>query len=134
MEMMANSLLRNLLYEIKESEWYAIIADETRDSSGKEQLTVSIRWVDKDYHVNEDLIGLIDVAKTDALSISEVIKDVLIRCTLQLTQCRGQTYDGASNMSVRLSGVAVRIKQLQPKAHYIHCMAHSLNLLTMSYH
>uniref|UniRef100_A0A1X7V6I5 DUF4371 domain-containing protein n=1 Tax=Amphimedon queenslandica TaxID=400682 RepID=A0A1X7V6I5_AMPQE len=73
MEMMANSLLCNLLSEIKESEWYTIIADETRDSSGKEQLTVSIRWVDKYYHVKEDLIGLIH----DCGSQCRIIRDAL---------------------------------------------------------
>ena len=40
---------------------------------------------------------------------------------------RAQAYDGASNMRGRYSGVASRIKELEPRALYIHCYCH-LNL------
>ena len=66
-----------------------------------------------------------EVTQTDALTVSQAIRDVPLRCDLQLGQCRGQAYDGASNMSGRFSGVAI---YSQPKAHYIHCMAYCLNL------
>ena len=57
-EMMPHVMVRNLLSEIKEMEWYSMIADETHNTSGKEQLTISLRLVDKRYDVHEDLIGL----------------------------------------------------------------------------
>jgi len=38
--------------------------------------------------------------------------------------CRGQCYDGASNMKK----VASDIKPTEPKALYLHCYGHSLNL------
>ena len=60
--------------------------------------------------------------------LTEVIPDVLIRCNLDLTYCRGQGYDGASSMAGHLSGVAARIKSLSAKAFYVHCNAHSLDL------
>ena len=47
---------------------------------------------------------------------------------LDISKCYGQAYDGASNMSGHLNGVAARIQKEHPKAHYIHCVAHSLNL------
>ncbi len=127
-EIMAHQLLRGLLHEIREAGWFALIADETRDISGAEQLSISIRWVDNDYVVYEDVIALAAVEQTDAATLTSTIKDALIRSGLQLGQCRGQAYDGASNMSGRLNGVASRIQKVQPKAHYIHCAAHSLNL------
>ena len=45
--------------------------------SGKEQLVVSLWWVDASYSVNEDLIGLVDV-ETDASTLLFAIKDVLL--------------------------------------------------------
>ena len=110
--MMAHVMLRNFLREIKEMERYSMIADETRDASGKEQLTISLHWVNKRYDVHEDLIGLVEVTQTDALTVSQAIRDVLLCCILQLGQCRGQAYDGASNMSGRFSGVATRIQHI----------------------
>ena len=57
-QLMANQLLRGLLDEIRSAEWYSLIADET-DTSGAEQLGISLRWVDSSYTVHEDFIALI---------------------------------------------------------------------------
>ena len=127
-QVMAFQLLRGLLEDIRGAGWYSIIADETRDISGKEQLAVLIRWVDASYNVNEDLIGFVEVCETDASTLTSAIKDVLLRVSLPLSQCVGQAYDGASNMAGHLSGVAKRIQDEEPRALFVHCMAHCLNL------
>lgn len=127
-ELVAHKLLRQLLDEIREVQWYSIIGDETRDASGVEQFGVSVRWIDTDYIVYEDLIALAEVEQTDAATLSKMLKDVILSCNLQLSNCRGQAYDGASNMSGHLNGVATRIQGEVPQAHYVHCLAHSLNL------
>ena len=53
---------------------------------------------------------------------------MLIRCSLPLSLCRGQAYDGASNMQDKRSGVATRFRNEQPAAIPVHCFARSLNL------
>ena len=58
----------------------------------------SIHWVDGEYEAHEDPIGLFRVPDTKAETLFKVIKDLLIRCDLPLALCRGQAYDGASNM------------------------------------
>ena len=52
----------------------------------------------------------------------------MCRFGLDLSDCRGQAYDGAANMSGRLSGVQARISADYPKALCIRCFCHSLNL------
>ena len=54
------------------------------------------------------MIGLVQVDQTDAATLASILKDVFICCDLQLSCCRGQTYDGASNMSGHLNGIASR--------------------------
>ena len=71
---------------------------------------------------------MMEMQQTDALTISNALKDVMLRCFLPLQQCRGQAYDGASNMAGHLSGVVVRLQREEPRAYYVHCLAHSLNL------
>ena len=56
------------------------------------------------------------------------IKDVLLKLPLSLINCRGQCYDGASNVMGDKTGVAKRIQDLQPKAYPTHCHGHSLSL------
>ena len=126
--LIGNDLLRQLLSSIHGATWYAILADETADVANHEQLSVSIRWVDDAYEINEDFIGLVHVPRTTAITLTIAIKDVLIRCALPLTQCRGQSYDGASNMMGHLHGVATQIQTEETTAISVHCLAHSLNL------
>ncbi|XP_028418302.1 zinc finger MYM-type protein 1-like [Dendronephthya gigantea] len=127
-ELMCMKVLRKLLAEIRDAEWYSIIADETRDLSGAEQFSVSIRWVDSEYNISEDLIGMVEVENTTAEVLTSVIKDTLLRCVLPLSQCRGQAYDGAANMAGCISGVAKRLQEDEPSALFVHCLAHNLNL------
>ena len=81
-----------------------------------------MRRVDKNYGINEDLVGVVEVEMTDAATLTSTLKDVLLRCNLQLAQCRVQAYDGASNMAGHLSGVSTRITNEEPKTLYVHCM------------
>ena len=75
-----------------------MLADEATDTANQEQLSLSVRWVNEKYEINEDFIGLVHVPDIAAATLTSVIKDILIRCSLPLSQCRGQAYDGASNM------------------------------------
>ena len=80
------------------------------------------------YKVHEDCIGLYSTNKTNADQLTCLIKDILIRSSLPLCNCRGQCYDGAANMSGRRTGVVTQIQQVEPRAVYLHCMGHNLNL------
>ena len=130
-DIMGLTVLRTLLKRMKECSgpaWFSIMADEATDINQAEQLNSSIRWVDDEYEAHEDPIGLFRVPDTKAETLFKVIKDLLIRCDLPLALCRGQAYDGASNMQGRRTGVATRVRNEQPAALPVHCCAHSLNL------
>lgn len=77
---------------------------------------------------HEDFLGFIKIPNISAETIVTAIKDTLAKLGLSLTNCRGQCYDGASNMLGPKTGVAKRIQEVQPKAHPTHCYAHSLSL------
>lgn len=78
--------------------------------------------------VEEDFVGFYETASTTAEVLVNVIKDVLLRCDLKLSHCRGQTYDGAAAMSGVRTGVATRIQAEEKRAINTRCLAHSLNL------
>ena len=58
---------------------------------------------------------------------SNILKQ-LSEWALPLTLLRGQAYDGAGAMAGCSKGVATRIQDKYPKALYIHCAVHRLNL------
>ena len=41
------------------------------------------------------MIAFVEVEQTDAATLTNTIKDVLVRSDLDLSNCRGQAYDGA---------------------------------------
>ena len=94
------------------------------DSSNKEQVVVCLRWVDDKFEAHEDFVGLHNVDDITAATIVHVITDTVCRMNLSLSMCRAQCYDGASNMK----RVASDIQKLEPRALYLHCYGHSLNL------
>ena len=63
---------------------------------------LTIRWVNNDYEIPEHPIGLIEVPKTYAATLTSALKDVLVHCVIPVSSCRGEAYDGAANMSGRL--------------------------------
>ena len=101
--MMGLKALQSLLEKVKECDpaWYAIIADEATDIANREQFTLTIRSVDSDYVISEDPVGLVSLPNTTSDTLVAVLKDLLIRCTLPLSLCRGQACDGAANMLAR---------------------------------
>ena len=80
------------------------------------------------FEVHNKFLGLYHVDLIDAATITPVIKDTLIRMNLSVSRLQGQCYDGASAMSGAKSGVAKRIRDLEPRAVFMHCFGHSLNL------
>ena len=94
-----NTILRQLLVDIRAANYFSLIADEATDISHNEQICIAVRWVDSSYIIHEAVLGLVQLPDTKALTLFRVIKDFLLRCSLPIISCIGQAYDGASNMS-----------------------------------
>ena len=124
LRIMALSILRDISSELA-GKWFTIMIDETTDVSNAEQMVFCLRYVDANLEVHEQFIGLYNLERTNAEMIVSVVEDVLLRMNLSITNCRGQCYDGASNMS---TGFATRINALESRAPYTHCYGHALNL------
>jgi hypothetical protein len=105
-----------------------LICDETCDESTLEQLCVGIRSVNDNYEIFEDVLSLYELSRQNAETIVEAIFDVLTRCGLNISDCRGQSYDGASSMSGIYGGVSALVLKQQSKAFFVHCNAHCLDL------
>ena len=86
-------------------------------------------WVDDMLDAHEDFLGFYKIPNIASDTEVFVIKDTFIRLQLSFQYCRGQCYDGRSNMLGNRSGVAKRIEDFQPKAKPTHCPGHSLIVL-----
>lgn len=124
----AQSIRKNILSKMSNLGTYTILVDETKDASHKEQLSFIIRFVDKDYKINERSIGCYHMQISDAETLANEIINITCSQKLDIKNCISQCYDGAAVMSGKFSGVQSRIQEIVPHAIYIHCFAHRLNL------
>jgi len=53
-----------------------------------EQLAICIHWVDQNFSIHKDCIGLVQLDATDVEYIASVSKQILLRCSLLLSNCR----------------------------------------------
>ncbi|CAF1228488.1 unnamed protein product [Rotaria sordida] len=123
-----NKLLNELTTTLK---FYAIIADETSDLSGTEQLSISIRFVsdENDILIKEIFLGFEALSATTAVGIAKAITTFIQTSDLKIEKIRGQGYDGANVVAGKLGGVQKLIKDIVPRANYFHCSNHSLDLV-----
>ena len=95
---MADVIREAIVKDVKNSHYYAILADEVTDVSEWEQLGVALRYV-KDGHAHEKLIEFVACEGITGVEICKSLLDTLVRFSLDPKLCRAQGYDGASNMS-----------------------------------
>lgn len=122
-------VVSHIVNEIQKAGMYAVMADEAR-SRNKEQLAVCVRYVVPETgFMKEHFLGFSELQKFDAESIVQTIQTCVEENALTSAMCVAQTYDGASVMSGSTAGVQARFREHHPKAIYVHCYAHELNLV-----
>jgi hypothetical protein len=117
------------------------MVDTTTDTSHVEQMSIVLRYVsifDLNVKVRESFLGFISVpgGKAKAADLNEQILTFLNELNLDINDCTGQSYDGAtvmkchySVMKCHYSLVQKRIKEVNSLATYVHCSARTLNLV-----
>lgn len=108
---------------------FSIICDETSDIANHEQVAFIIRFADANLTIQERFLGFYKTATTTGEALEILITSIISELGLSADQFLvGQGYDGASNMSGDKKGVAARIRSKIPRAFYMHCACHRLNL------
>ena len=128
LNIMGTQLLQEKLATIRDCKLFLIMADEGTNISNLEQLPFCGRTVNDDLNVDEDFLVFYEIDNIKSETVVKAIKGILMRCSLSLDDCRGQTYDGTSNMMGKRSGVSTKISEEQPKAIETLCQGHLLSL------
>ena len=115
--------------QIKYTRMFALILDESSDISRHEQAAVVLQYVNSHFVINERFVGFFRATQTDGESLNHLVRTVLMTLGLNIEDIVAQCYDGAANMRGMYKGVAARIKRDNPRAIYVHCNAHILNLV-----
>ncbi|KAL7149365.1 hypothetical protein ABFS83_05G035300 [Erythranthe nasuta] len=123
----AHFVLKAILCDIGD-DFFALLVDEARDVSIKEQMAVALRYVNGEGKIIESFIGVVHVPNTTARCLKVSLESLLTTFGLSLSRVRGQGYDGASNMQGEFNGLKSLILKENKSAFYVHCFAHQLQL------
>ncbi|XP_028082128.1 zinc finger MYM-type protein 1-like [Camellia sinensis] len=122
-----DKIQRFIREEIDEAK-FCVIVDEARDESKREQMSIVLRFVDKDGFIKEHFFDIVHVSDTTSATLKEEICIVLYCHNLSVQNIRGQGYDGASNMRGEWTGLQALFLHDCHFAYYVHCFAHRLQL------
>ena len=123
----ANVVSKKIVDEVAKAEMFTVIADESRDVSKVEQMSICLRYVTA-YEVQEIFLTFVPlnsdlIAPTLACAIADTLSS-------KGRQCVAQSYDGASVMSGHLNGVQELFREKSgTPCIYVHCYAHRVNLV-----
>ncbi|XP_077091465.1 zinc finger MYM-type protein 1-like [Siphateles boraxobius] len=129
----AKSTLDAIVEKVKRAKYFAVIMDCTPDISHNEQLSVVLRIVNcelnKGVSIHEHFVGFLLAEDITGKGLLELFLGHLETLHLDISDCRGQSYDNGSNMQGKNQGVQKRVLDLNPKALCVPCGSHTLNLV-----
>jgi len=121
-------LLNKVVSEVNAAKCFSILADETADISGIEQVSLCVRYIELNtLTLTEEFLQFVPTSDMTGKGIANLILESLEQFGVDTKYLQGQGYDGAAAMSGKYNGVQAHIQEIYPNAIYVHCSAHSLN-------
>ena len=122
-------MVRNVVCSgVEEAGFFSLLADETKDCSKREQMSIVLRYVDDAAVIHEHFLTYVEAVGLTAEKLTEYIINVLDRFKLDPQCMVSQGYDGASVMS----GKRTKTYQGNSSSCYIHSLLRTHSKLSVS--
>lgn len=130
-DLLSSKVISIMVSDIKLAKFFSIILDCTSDVSHTEQLSVVIRIVSlkEEPHIKEHFMGFLEAEESTGQHLASLILKRLEELKIPFEDCRGQSYDNGANMRGKNKGVQARLLEMNPRALFVPCGAHTLNLV-----
>ena len=124
-ELLATEVEKENLQQLKLAKYFSIILDCTPDMSHHEQMSVILRYVlcnEEAAVVKETFFGYLRISDSTGKGLLDAFLENATELQLELSDCRGQSYDNGANMKGKHSGVQARMLDINPKAVYLRAL------------
>ncbi|KAG6927675.1 zinc finger MYM-type containing 1, partial [Chelydra serpentina] len=132
--LMSDKVRSAIVDEISTAGYFSLSVDSTPDRSHIDQLSIVLRYVSPtDGKPVERFITFLNLkSHTGEEMANQVLHYLCQVCKIDFSECKGQSYDNAANMSGRYQGMEKKLLEQNKYAIFIPCVAHSLNLVSRS--
>ncbi|CAM5169313.1 unnamed protein product [Eretmochelys imbricata] len=137
-QILANGIKKKIVEATHSAKYFSIILDCIPDVSHVEQMTMIIHFVAMEKSTDEEnleviikehVLGFIPLKETTGAFMTETILQELETMSLSVENLCSQGYDNGRNMKGKDNGVQRRMMEINPRAFFVPCSAHSLNLV-----
>lgn len=113
-------LLNKVVSRVNAAKCFSILADETTDISGIEQVSLCVRYVKLNTLIlTEEFLQFVSINDMTGKGIANSILKSLQQFGIDMKYLREQGYDGAAAMSGKYNGVQAHIKKIQKLSMFI---------------
>ncbi|XP_070573799.1 uncharacterized protein C17orf113-like [Ptychodera flava] len=128
----ADAIKANIIIvrNIRNSDFFSLLTDESTDISVSGRLVLYIRSVTDEFDVRSNFVGNLHLVEKDSSAITDKLCETLKQNGFETTRMVGLGSDGASVMVGHKNGVSAKLKGLNPFLLNVHCIAHRLALCT----
>ncbi|KAK9687986.1 protein of unknown function (DUF4371) [Popillia japonica] len=127
--LMGEKMLKTILMEILKAKYFSLIIGSTPDISHIDHLTIVIRYVLLHGSPVERFLKFIPNTGHKSEQVTNAVSSTLTQFGIDISNCRGQSYDNVANMAGIYNGLQAKIKEISPLTESVPCSAHSLNLV-----
>nr|XP_033792109.1 zinc finger MYM-type protein 1-like [Geotrypetes seraphini]XP_033792110.1 zinc finger MYM-type protein 1-like [Geotrypetes seraphini]XP_033792112.1 zinc finger MYM-type protein 1-like [Geotrypetes seraphini] len=136
-QMLSSAVKNEILMSAHAAKYFSIILDCTTDAGHFDQMSIVLRFVDvtsdtdncKPISIKEHFLGFVPLREASGAGMMDIILHLLEEMSLPIENLRGQGYDNGSNMRGKENGVQRKILDINPRAMFVPCSAHSLKLI-----
>ncbi|XP_015120741.1 zinc finger MYM-type protein 1-like [Diachasma alloeum] len=126
--LMGEKLLNEILERVKKSKYYSVSVDSTPDEAHIDQLTIIIRYMEG-CTPRERFLTFLPNCGHSGSALANALLNFLEVHGIDISDCRGQSYDNAANMAGKYKGMQALSIEKNLLAIFVACCGHSLNLV-----
>jgi hypothetical protein len=129
-------LTSKIVAEVKEAQFFTLIAEKTLKDDDGVRIPLFVRFVDKNLKIREELLQYVSRGprgpdESWGETIGKNIVRVITELGLSMEFCRGLNFDSGNNV-LEVSEVVRKIQADYPKAIYVHARSDLLNVCIAS--
>uniref|UniRef100_A0A8C5EZQ7 TTF-type domain-containing protein n=1 Tax=Gopherus evgoodei TaxID=1825980 RepID=A0A8C5EZQ7_9SAUR len=132
-QLVASNIQEANIAQLKKAKYYSVILDCTPDVSHEEQMSVVLLFVECNgedgVNICEAFVGFLNVHDTTGEGLLEAFLEKANNLGIDIADMRGQAYDNGANMRGKNKGVQDHMLEINDRALYVPCGAHTWNLV-----